>query len=749
MCVLAIDWLLVCRQTEMSEDETDSSAYMKLVASLKVSAKYNNMLKSRRLEQEGADEVEATDDDEDEEQDGESDGEGEEGMYEDEEEGDEGDEGEDDGEGGREYHDPDHIEEAGPSAAEENEVGDDVDEGVEDPEDPFVQHFQRPLDDDQMASKRRFVIVQASQQKTNEDKKTNSKKSADKEDEEERSLHPGLKSFEHVYVDFDASSSSPSSSSPSSSSSVPKKKTLSVTPTHPYGPMLGGLTLMETLEKTLHSTMQAYHVKLRLARVWRSLSEGHAGNLQEVEYSSATDEEEEEVEVALGKRKRGKHGKKPKVATVVVDKINRKNKGKFNDKRDVMRDDTFTKADVTKDNSLLKMPYTEFFPNAFQQVMFSFMNTYSDVMYSNRKRSNASLLVDTYVLHCLNHVFKTRDRVVKNNLKIAAKEAAEQELNNDVVIKGKNGKKFKTHNKSKSSNNKGVEKTVTWTAEEEESFRDQGYTRTKVLILVPFRHTAHQVVHTMIKTMNPQQVFHKKRFDKEFGEEEESEMDPTKPADFKATFAGNTDDCFRVGVSFTRKSVKLYSDFYNSDILVASPLGLRMIVGSEGDKKKEYDFLSSVEVVVLDQAHVFSMQNWSHIETVFDCMNKIPYKTRDCDFSRIKECFLNGNSARYRQTLLFSEYTTVDHNKLFNSLENIAGRIKIKPSYQGTIAKVAQPLKQMFQRVDCTSIANMVNNALSSVVVVVVVVMAVLRLLLLLLLLGCGMCMKSDDLIYV
>ena len=39
---------------------------------------------------------------------------------------------------------------------------------------------------------------------------------------------------------------------------------------------------------------------------------------------------------------------------------------------------------------------------------------------------------------------------------------------------------------------------------------------------------------------------------------------------------GNTDDCFRCGLRLSRKSAKLYAAFYKADLVVASPLGLRL-----------------------------------------------------------------------------------------------------------------------------------------------------------------------------
>lgn len=55
-----------------------------------------------------------------------------------------------------------------------------------------------------------------------------------------------------------------------------------------------------------------------------------------------------------------------------------------------------------------------------------------------------------------------------------------------------------------------------------------------------------------------------------------------KPSSYTAVFTGNVDDCFKIGISIKGKMVRLYTDFYSADMILASPLGLRTIIGAEG-----------------------------------------------------------------------------------------------------------------------------------------------------------------------
>ncbi len=152
-------------------------------------------------------------------------------------------------------------------------------------------------------------------------------------------------------------------------------------------------------------------------------------------------------------------------------------------------------------------------------------------------------------------------------------------------------------------------------------------------------------------------------------EEEEEDMEEkararraAKPADWRALFSGNHDDHFRLGIKLTRGSIRecshfslshahtthslfcmhnnhtlpsllhmtcllllptslrpahlhagLFSDLFQSDIIVASPISLATKLAEDqaasgGKQSPDSDFLSSIEVLVIDRADMLCMQ---------------------------------------------------------------------------------------------------------------------------------------------
>jgi U3 small nucleolar RNA-associated protein 25 len=87
----------------------------------------------------------------------------------------------------------------------------------------------------------------------------------------------------------------------------------------------------------------------------------------------------------------------------------------------------------------------------------------------------------------------------------------------------------------------------------------------------------------------------------------------------------------------------LYADFYDSDIIIASPLGLRMIVGAEGEEGRDYDFLASIELLIADQSDIFMQQNWDHVVHIWDHLHLQPRESHGADFSRLRPWALAGN----------------------------------------------------------------------------------------------------------
>lgn len=240
--------------------------------------------------------------------------------------------------------------------------------------------------------------------------------------------------------------------------------------------------------------------------------------------------------------------------------------------------------------------------------------------------------------------------------------------------------------------------------EEELELRDQGFTRPKVLMILPTREACYKWVEAMTSICAPETQENRKRFEDSYHDKEDH-FSGDKPGDFKDLFAGNDDDMFRIGVKFTRKTIKFFAQFYNSDILFASPLGLRMAIGSEDGKKVEHDFLSSIEVVIVDQAEALLMQNWEHMEYIFEHLNLQPKDDHGCDFSRVRPWYLEDQAKYFRQTIVFSQFNTPELSKLFRlHCRNWAGKVRIEPEHTGVIQDIGVKAKQTFSRFDAPSV---------------------------------------------
>lgn len=289
------------------------------------------------------------------------------------------------------------------------------------------------------------------------------------------------------------------------------------------------------------------------------------------------------------------------------------------------------------------------------QAVLTSIFDYSDMLFCSRTPENAAGLRRLLSLHVVNHVLKGRDRIIKNNSRLAQADDEMLEL------------------------------------------RDQGFTRPKVLILTETRQMCAKYAEAITELFSPEQQENKQRFNDSFTL---PPNDRDMPDDFQELFDGNNDNNFVTTIKFTRKTLKYFSAFYQSDIILASPLGLRRIIEHEDKKKRDHDFLSSIEVLVIDQADAMQMQNWENVESVLQHLNLQPKQLRDCDVNRVRHWYLDGESRFLRQSIVLSAYLTAEMNRLYNNgMQSIAGKVKVAPQYTGRIQSVTGfEIKQTFSR---------------------------------------------------
>ena len=186
-----------------------------------------------------------------------------------------------------------------------------------------------------------------------------------------------------------------------------------------------------------------------------------------------------------------------------------------------------------KNDSTINLDTTE-------EAVSPYLLTYHDILFGKRASSNAASLRRISCLHALNHVFKTRDRIIRNSERRAHLEDGE-----DLEV------------------------------------RDQGFTRPKVLFLLETRQNCYKYASMLSSLAKPDQEEHKKRLANSFYLPE-NKFKSDDPEDFRELFEGNDDNNFRLGIKLTRKTIKYFASFYSSDILLASPLGLRSAIESRG-----------------------------------------------------------------------------------------------------------------------------------------------------------------------
>ncbi|XP_042302069.1 LOW QUALITY PROTEIN: U3 small nucleolar RNA-associated protein 25 homolog [Sceloporus undulatus] len=313
-----------------------------------------------------------------------------------------------------------------------------------------------------------------------------------------------------------------------------------------------------------------------------------------------------------------------------------------------------------------------------QKELFDIMNSYKDLFYPERTAlRNGEEVRHVYCLHALNHVLKANAQVLSNNAK-----RRDQKPGTD-----------------------------------DDCFRDQGLTRPKVLVVVPFRESALRVVHILIGLLESASqkkidVSNKKRFKGEFGSDpEEKPPNLKRPEDYEAVFAGNIDDHFRIGVAILQKSMRLYAPFYSSDIIIASPLGLRTVIGAEGEKNRDYDFLSSIEILIIDEVDIYLMQNWEHVLHLINHLNQLPLESHGVDFSRVRMLSLNNWSKYYRQTLLFSGLQDPQINSVFNKhCYNYRGQVAVRNApLTGSISHVVVQLPHVFRKLEAENSVSVID----------------------------------------
>jgi hypothetical protein len=229
--------------------------------------------------------------------------------------------------------------------------------------------------------------------------------------------------------------------------------------------------------------------------------------------------------------------------------------------------------------------------------------------------------------------------------------------------------------------------------------------------------------------LKPEEVGNLENFDEEFKDQDVRNEHAKNWEDWRRElFKGHYDDAnyddFIIGVSFTHGKMRIQfpktaSALCAVDVVIGSPLALSRVAANDrkalrlkekqleeeenSEETKEepqlpiMDFLSAIEILVIDRVDALAMQNLENCRDIVQAVNAQAVACISADINRIEEKFHSPQTAKaQRQTVLLAGSTRSAH---FASSFGLRSKfVEISEPYAGIALKKAlkQKIKQQF-----------------------------------------------------
>lgn len=338
-------------------------------------------------------------------------------------------------------------------------------------------------------------------------------------------------------------------------------------------------------------------------------------------------------------------------------------------------------------------------------LFYKYCDSYRDIQVCNSNIEIREEIMKVYLFHILNHLCKRKEEIevndVINKIVNSKRNIFQKELfishEDEFITQYSNDNKKNPDSLDDNDYFKLFRMIIKDKYNKDDAddvdIKDHGYTSPKILILVPYKKHAKVILDELIQILfqgDLKGINNKKKYKEEYGEFD------------------SFDDCFRMGISynFFQSKLNLYSSFDQSDIIIASPLGLKLASpGTETNNpdaeiknNKVFDFLSSIEILLVDFTEVFLYQNLEHIEEILSFLNKPPKNNQNIvDINRIKENYINNYGKSLRQSIIISHFKSLDIELLIKEhCKNLEGRYIIDYDYPNQIDQARKMFEEQY-----------------------------------------------------